>query len=203
MCGQWLEAPDAAETEAWVKSQNAVTSSFLATCPDKAPLQSRLTELYNFERFSCPFRRGEWLFFFRNSGLQNQSVLYKQRGLDGKEEELLDPNRLSDDGTAALGTYGLTESGSLLAYGVSQSGSDWQTISVMRVADGTKLADQISWVKFSGVSWTQDEKGFFYSRYPTPTAYKKSAEEEADPNFKRGTETESVKNHMVRQRADD
>lgn len=135
-----------------------MTSAFLKECPAKEKLESRLKELYNFERFSCPFRRGDWIFFFRNSGLQNQSVLYKQRGFDGKEEELLDPNRLSDDGTAALGTYGLTESGSMLAYGVSQSGSDWQTISVINVADGSKLKDELNWVKFSGVSWTHDEK---------------------------------------------
>ncbi len=143
---RWLEAPDAPETEAWVKAQNAVTSSFLAASPDKAPLVARLTDAYNFERFSCPFRKGDDLvFYFRNSGLQNQSVLYKQRGLDGEPTVLLDPNTLAADGTAALGTYGFTESGSLLAYGVARSGSDWNTISVMRTEDGKVMEDK-GWI---------------------------------------------------------
>ena len=137
-------------------------------------------------------------FFFNNTGLQNQSCLFKV-GSDGKEVLLLDPNTLSTDGTAALGTYGLSESGALLAYGVARSGSDWNTISVMRVSDGVLLEDKVEWVKFSGISWTHDEKGFFYSRYPQPQEFVKATpEEEADPNFKRGTETASVKNHMVR-----
>jgi len=194
---RWLEAPDAPETAAWVSAQNAVTRGYLQNSPDRDALVKRLTEAYNFERFSCPWRKGaDWVFQFRNSGLQNQSVLYKQRGLDAEPEVLLDPNGLAADGTAALGSYGMTESGSLLAYGVARSGSDWNTISVRRVSDGADLDDKIEWVKFSGVSWTHDEKGFFYSRYPAPKEFQATAEQ-ADPDFKRGTETSSVRDHHV------
>jgi len=205
-----LEDPAAVETQQWVKAQNEVTQQVLKACPDKSALEARLKEVYNYERVSCPFRRGEMYFFFRNSGLQNQSVLYKQHGLDGKPEVLLDPNTLEADGTAALGSYSFTKSGSLLAYGVARSGSDWNTIHVMRVSDGGVLSDKIEWVKFSGISWTHDEKGFFYSRYPTPREFSAPAQDatvadgtataaaqQADPNYKRGTETSSVKNHQV------
>jgi len=194
---QWLEDPDAAETQAWVTAQNAVTQTFLAQCPAKTPLEEKLKALYNYPRQGCPFRRGpSRVFFFHNSGLQNQSVLYKQRDMDADPEVLLDPNTLAEDGTAALGAYGISEDGQLLAYGVSRSGSDWSTISVMRVDDNSALADQVEWVKFSGVSWTHDHKGFFYSRYPQPAAFKEQADENID-NLKRGTETAAVKNHMV------
>jgi prolyl oligopeptidase len=123
-------------------------------------------------------------------------VLWKQRGLDAQEEVLLDPNTLAADGTAALGTYAVSEDGSLLAYGVTRSGSDWTTISVMRVDDNTVLDDKIEWVKFSGISWTHDQKGFFYSRYPQPAEFKGTPEQEADMS-RAGTETASVKNHQV------
>jgi prolyl oligopeptidase len=195
----WLEDPDAESTQAWVSAQNAVTRSFIDTCSARAPLEARLKEVYNFERVSCPFRKGDSrVFFFRNSGLQNQSVLYKKRhASDEAEEVLLDPNTLAEDGTAALGACAVSPDASMLAYGVSRSGSDWTTVSVMQVDDNSVLSDRVDWVKFSGLSWTHDSKGFFYSRYPQPAAFQATAEQEADPDFKRGTETESVTNHMV------
>lgn len=200
----WLEQPDSAETAAWVEAQNKVSRAFLDECPDQAPLEQRLKEVYNYERFSCPWKKGKWVFFFRNSGLQNQSVLYKQRGLEGQEEVLLDPNALSEDGTASLRSYATDEKGELLAYGVSWSGSDWATIQVMDIEDGTLHKDKIEWVKFSSISWTHDSKGFFYARYPTPPEFRKKdggadadADADADPDKKRGTEASSLKNHMV------
>ena len=118
----------------------------------------------------CPYRRGGRTFFSRNSGLQNQAVLYgKDAGAAaGEETVLLDPNLLSDDGTAALRTSALTEDGALLAYGVSVGGSDWFKIYVRDVATGADLEDTVDWCKFSGISWTHDNQGFFYSRYPKP-----------------------------------
>lgn len=198
----WLEQPDAPETEQWVQKQNGLTHGFLKGCADKAPLEARLKEVYNYERFSCPFRKGNWVFFFRNSGLQNQSVLYKQRGLDGAEEVLLDPNALAADGTASLRSYALSEDGTHLAYGVSWSGSDWATIQVRTVADNVVLEDKLEWVKFSSIAWTHDGKGFFYSRYPTPKEFANDASAEAaesDPSesTKRGTETSAVRNHQL------
>lgn len=155
-------------------------------------------QVYNYERFSCPFRKGDWVFYFHNSGLQNQSVLFKQRGLNAKEEILIDPNTLAEDGTSALGTYDISEDGRMIAYGVNVSGSDWTTIRVRSIDTNEDLTDKIEWVKFSGIAWTHDSKGFFYSRYPQPTAFANATpEQEADPDFKRGTETASVKNHMV------
>ena len=161
----WLENPDSPDTSSWVDAQNTLTQSFLATSPDRSALKERLQSLYNYERYSCPFHRGSRFFFFRNDGLQNQAVLYKQTGLKGEPEVLLDPNQLAEDGTAALGTYAFSEDGEWLAYGVSRSGSDWQTIEVLRVSDGQREAqDVLSWVKFSSIAWTHDGLGFLSGR---------------------------------------
>lgn len=194
----WLEDPDAPSTAAWVRDQNKVTQDFLASCPDKPALEARLKEVYNYERYSCPFRAADWIFYFHNSGLQNQSVLFKQRKEDGSQPEvLLDPNTIVADGTASLGSYDISDDGQYLAYGIQRSGSDWTTINVRRIVDNVDLSDKIEWVKFSDVKFTKDNLGFFYSRYPKPAAFQTDASDSADPNFKRGTETESVKNHMV------
>ena len=191
----WLENPDSPETTAWVEAQNAVTQRFLSGSADRPLLKQRLLSLYNYERYSCPFHRGSRYFFFHNGGLQNQSVLYKQETLDAAETVLLDPNTLSEDGTAALGTYAFSEDGQWLAYGVSRSGSDWQTIELLRVDDGAlQAADSLRWVKFSSIAWTHDHAGFFYSRYPTPASFV-GVEEDAD--HRKGSETDKLEHHSV------
>ena len=167
---RWLEDTDAPETAAWVNAQNAVTFAYLAGIPEREAIRKRLTRLWNYERYSAPFRRAGRYFYFRNDGLQSQSVLYTQPALDAPPAVLLDPNTMSADGTVALSMTAVSHDGRYLAYGTSSSGSDWQEFRVRAVADGRDLDDHLRWIKFSGASWTRDGKGFFYSRYPEPGA---------------------------------
>lgn len=165
---RWLEDDNAEETRTWVEAQNRVTFGYLEAVGERAAISNRLTRLWNFERWSPPSRHGGRYFVSRNNGLQNQSVLNTLGSLDGELKELLDPNRLSTDGTVALSGAAVSEDGGLLAYGISRSGSDWQEWRVRDVASGQDLPDEIQWVKFSGASWTRDGKGFYYSRYDAP-----------------------------------
>ena len=167
---RWLEDTDSPETRAWIEAQNAVTFGYLGSIPERARITARLTELWNYARFGVPFKEGGRYFWFENSGLQNQSVLYVQQGPKGRPRVLLDPNTLSADGTVALTSTEPSENGRLLAYGVAQSGSDWNEIRVRDVDLSRDLADTVRWVKFSGISWTKDNRGFFYSRYDEPVS---------------------------------
>jgi prolyl oligopeptidase len=166
---RWLEDTDSPETARWVGAQNAVTFAYLGTVAEREPIRRRLTALWNYERFSTPFRHADRYFYFRNDGLQSQSVLYTQPTLTAPPAVLLDPNLLSADGTVALSMTAVSHDGRYLAYGTSASGSDWQEFRVRSVADAKDLGDHLRWVKFSGAAWTRDGKGFFYSRYPEPT----------------------------------
>jgi prolyl oligopeptidase len=168
---RWLEDDTSAETAAWVESQNRVTFSYLEKIPFRQQLNARLEKLYNYPKYSSPSRRGEYYFFSKNDGLQNQSVLYIQKGLNGTPEVLLDPNKLSEDGTSRLGTFSLSDDGKVAVYGVSKGGSDWQDYFVMDIASRKTQSDKIEWVKVSGAAWAGD--GFFYSRYPAPGDEKK------------------------------
>ncbi|KAM3341576.1 prolyl endopeptidase [Capsicum galapagoense] len=165
---RWLEDPDSKETKEFVEKQVILTDSVLKTCEIRDKLREKLTKLLDFPKYNVPFRAGDKYFYFHNTGLQPQKVLYVQDSLDGKPEVLLDPNTLSDDGTVALSMCAVSKDAKYLAYGISSSGSDWVTIKVMRVEDKRDEPDTISWVKFSNISWTCDSKGFFYSRYPAP-----------------------------------
>ncbi|MBC7791072.1 MAG: S9 family peptidase, partial [Anaerolineae bacterium] len=165
---RWLEDTDSPETRAWVEAQNRVTFEYLASVPERDAIKERLTALWNFQKYGVPFRRKDLYFSFKNTGLQNQSVLYVQRTLKGGARVLLDPNTLSADGTVALSAVNVSPDGKLLGYGISTSGSDWQEFRVRNVGSGEDLSDQIKWVKFSGLAWTRDSKGFFYSRYDEP-----------------------------------
>ncbi len=165
---RWLEDDHSPETEAWVSQQNALTHAYLDAIPDRAQLRTRLTELWDFERFGVPFKRGGRYFFTHNDGLQNQSALYWLEALDGEPRLLLDPNTLSSDGTVALGPYSVSRDGQYLAYSLSAAGSDWQEWHVRRVETGEDLPDRIEWAKFTGASWTNDNLGFYYSRYAAP-----------------------------------
>jgi prolyl oligopeptidase len=165
---RWLENLDSDETKAWVEAQNKVTFGYLNEIPVREQIKQRLTKLWNFEKFGIPFKEGGRYFYSRNSGLQNQSVLYTAESLTAEPRVLLDPNTLSSDGTVALTSYAITDDGKLMAYGLAASGSDWQEWKVRDVETGKDLADQIKWVKFSSASWSKDGKGFFYSRYDEP-----------------------------------
>ncbi|HET9514068.1 MAG TPA: S9 family peptidase, partial [Gemmatimonadales bacterium] len=163
---RWLEDDTAAAVRQWVEEQNRITFAFLEKIPFRTRLRARLEQLYNYPRYGAPFRTGTYYLSSRNSGLQNQSVLYIQRGLDGTPEVLIDPNTLSADGTVRLGATALSRDGRYFAYGLSSGGSDWQEYRVMETATRKPLPDHLRWVKVSGISWYQD--GFFYSRYPAP-----------------------------------
>lgn len=165
---RWLEDPNSEETKAWVQAQNQVTFGYLQDIPAREQLKQRLTQLWDFAKYSTPFKQGNRYFYFKNDGLQNQSVLYVLDHLDDQPEVLIDPNTLSEDGTVALSGIALSEDGNLMAYGLSTSGSDWQEWKVRDINTKQDLDDHLKWIKFSGASWTHDHKGFFYSRYNEP-----------------------------------
>jgi prolyl oligopeptidase len=162
---RWLEDDNSPETAKWVEEQNKVTFAYLEKIPYRAKIKERLEQIYNYPKIGAPFRKGALYFFYKNDGLQNQSVLYVQKGLDGKPEVLLDPNQWSPDGTVRL-SFTPSKDAKYGVVGISKSGSDWQEYQVMEVATKKMLPDQIKWVKVSGASWAGD--GFFYSRYPEP-----------------------------------
>lgn len=151
---------------AWVAEQNKVTDGFLDTLPGRDILKKRMTELYNYERVGVPVKKGSRYFYQRNSGLQNQSPLYVRDSVNGPERLLIDPNGFSKDGATALAEWVPSEDGRYLLYAIQDGGSDWRTLKVLDVATGKEVGDEIKWVKFSGLSWAKDSKGFVYSRYP-------------------------------------
>ena len=165
---RWLEDDNSAETKAWVEAQNKVTYGYLEQIPQRGKIRERITRLWDFEKFSTPFKRGKRYFYSYNSGLQNQAVLFVTEDPKARGRVLLDPNTLSKDGTAALSGMSLTEDGRLMAYSISVAGSDWQTWKVRDVATGRDLPDDIRWSKASGAAWLKDGSGFFYSRYEAP-----------------------------------
>ena len=165
---RWLENPDSEATKAWVTEQNKLTFGYLAQIPVREKIKQRITQLWDYEKFDIPFKLGNRYFYFKNDGLQNQSVLYTLKSLDDEPQVLLDPNTLSEDGTVALSGLSISDDGKLMAYGLSTSGSDWIEYRVKEVETGTDREDIIKWIKFSGVSWTKDNQGFFYSRYDEP-----------------------------------
>ncbi|MEO8892432.1 MAG: S9 family peptidase, partial [Coleofasciculaceae cyanobacterium] len=165
---RWLEDPDSEETQAWVEAQNQITFDYLGKIEVRETIKQRLTKLWNYEKYGSPFKEGNRYFYFKNDGLQNQSVLYTLTSLDAEHTVLLDPNILSEDGTIALSGLSISNDGKLMAYGLSTSGSDWNEWKVRDVETAKDLPDQINWVKFSGASWTHDNQGFYYSRYDQP-----------------------------------
>lgn len=163
---RWLEDDRSAETGEWVKTQNKVTFDYLATIPFRGKVKNRLTQIWNFEKRTAPFKKGKKYFFYKNDGIQNQSVLYVQEGLDGTPKILLDPNTLATDGTISLGGLSISKDGKYLGYSINRAGSDWSEIYVMEIESGKKLSDEIKWVKFSDIAWKND--GFYYSAYDAP-----------------------------------
>ena len=165
---RWLEDDNSPETANWVAEQNKLTFGYLEQIPYRQQIRQRLTQLLNYAKYSAPIRRGEYFFFTKNDGLQNQSVWYVQKGLEGAPELLLDPNQFSRDGTTRLGTTSISRDGKYLAFGKSSGGSDWLEGHVMEIATRKMLPDELKWLKATGFAWSGD--GFFYSRYPAPEA---------------------------------
>ena len=165
---RWLEDVDSPETLAWVKAQNELTFGYLEQIPGRDKLRKRLTSLWDFSRAMTIHHRGGSYFQFRNSGLQNQDVLYVMEGYADPGRLLLDPNTLSEDGTAALNTWSVSDDGAWLAYAISHSGSDWVEWRIRKVENGKDLPESLEWSKFSGASWAHDHSGFYYCRYAAP-----------------------------------
>jgi prolyl oligopeptidase len=163
-----LENPDSPESRAWIEAENKITFDFLKTIPERDGIRKRLTEVWDYERFGVPFKEEGHYFFSKNSGLQNQNVIYTTTNLSGASRELLDPNLLAKDGTIALGGLDVTDDARLMAYGLATAGSDWQQWKVRDVGTGKDRQDLLDWVKFSNTSWKKDGSGFFYSRYDKP-----------------------------------
>ncbi|MCE9540917.1 MAG: prolyl oligopeptidase family serine peptidase [Bacteroidetes bacterium] len=163
---RWLEDDKSAETGDWVKAQNIVTYDYLSTIPFREKMKERLTKIWNFEKRSTPFKKKNYYFFYKNDGIQNQSVLYVQLGLNGTPKILLDPNTLAADGTVSLDQLSISKDAKYLAYSINRAGSDWSEIYIMEIESGKKLSDEIKWVKFSDIAWKGD--GFYYSAYGAP-----------------------------------
>ncbi len=163
---RWLEDDNSEETRSWVEEQNRVTFAYLEKIPYREKIRKRLKDIYNYPRMGQPIRAGEYYFFYKNDGLQNQSVIYVQKGLDGQPEVFIDPNQLSPDGTVRIGLAGFSPDFRYVAINRSEAGSDWSEIRVMEIATRQELPDRIRWVKFSGAAWYKD--GFFYSGYDQP-----------------------------------
>ena len=165
---RWLEDPQSPASREWIAAQNTVTDGYLQTLAKRREINDRLTKIWNYERYSTPFKRGGRYFYFKNDGLQNQSVLYTMASLEAEPRVLLDPNTLSEDGTVSLSGMAVSENGAYLAYGLSSGGSDWVEWQVRDIETGEDTDDRLKWVKFSGASWSHDHQGFFYSRYDEP-----------------------------------
>jgi prolyl oligopeptidase len=167
---RWLEDVDSAQTKAWVEAENKLTFGYLEQIPQRAAIKERLTQLWNFERYGVPVKRGGKYFYTRNDGLQNQAALYVADSLDAQPRLLLDPNTLLADGTAALVGWEPSEDGKLLAYGIAEAGSDWEIWRVRDVATGKDRGDELKWVKWAAATFNKDASGIYYSRYEEPKA---------------------------------
>ena len=167
---RWLEE-DVRESDRvgeWVDRQNEVTFGYLKSLPQRAAIEERLTELWNYEKYGAPFEEGGRYYFYKNDGLQNQYVLYVRESLDAEPRVLIDPNTWSDDGTVALSGTAFSEDGKYLAYGIQDAGSDWRTWKLMEIESGEDVGDELEWIKFNSPEWATDGSGFYYGRYPAP-----------------------------------
>jgi prolyl oligopeptidase len=165
---RWMEDLDSKAVADWVAAQNAVTEPYLASLPLRATLNARLTELWNYPRVGLPYTEGGQLFYAKNTGLQKQAPIYRRASPDADAVLVIDPNAISETGTLSLAQWAPSPDATLLAYCLAEGGADWQAIKVRELATGRDLADDVRWMRFSNLSWTKDNKGFFYSRYPEP-----------------------------------
>ena len=165
---RWMESLDSGEVKAWITAQNAVTDPYLAALPHRKALNDRLTALWDYPRVGLPTLEGGRMFYAKNSGLQRQAPIFRRDGIDKPPTLVIDPNVISEEGTVSFAEYKVSPDAKLMAYGLSEGGADWETIHVRDLATGKDLADEVRWMRFSGISWTKDAKGFYYSRYPEP-----------------------------------
>jgi prolyl oligopeptidase len=200
---RFMEDPDAEATKKWVAAQNVVTDAFLGQCDQRSKLKEKITQCWNYPKRGIPKKRGDHYYFFYNTGLQNQNIMYKITAPNTYKTDdadplagttvFLDPNALAEDGTASLGSQVWSDDGKYNAYQVKRSGSDWATIHVREADTGKDLEnDVLSWVKFSGMSWTGDNKGFFYSKFDAP-----KDQDQTNMDNKAGKETEKLEYQKV------
>ncbi|XP_054168827.1 prolyl endopeptidase-like [Oppia nitens] len=166
---RWLEDADSTDTKQFVDKQNEITMPYIESCVHRQQIDKRLNQLWHYCRYGCPFKRGDNYYYYMNTGLQNQSILYVMSSLDGEPQVFLDPNQLSPDGTTSLGETSFSEDGKWFAYGLSDSGSDWVRIRVKNVSTGEDVAEELTKIKFTNIAWTHDNNGFFYGYYPDHT----------------------------------
>ena len=191
----WLEDDRSAETAEWVKAENKVTFDYLEKIPYRTMLKERIEKVFNYPKYSAPSRKNEWFYFSKNDGLQNQSVLYRQNGLAGSPEIVIDPNKLSTDGTTRLGTFAVSKDGKYAVYYLSKGGSDWQEGYIMDLATKQNLPDHLEWIKVSGASWQGN--GFYYSRYPKPEGSALAAKNENHQVFYHKVGTSQDQDELV------
>ncbi len=199
---RWLEDVTSAETQTWVAAQQRLTQAFLQAIPAREFIKARLSELWNYARMSVPVKAGTRYFFTSNDGLQNQDILYMQEGLDGEPVELLNPNTLSADGTVALVNQSYSRDGTLLAYGLSRHGSDWQEIHVRRIGAPEDEAEVLQWCKFTRLAWTHDHVGFFYSGYASPGGEPAAADQPVSRLYWHALGTPQADDRLVYERPD-
>ena len=179
---RWLEddVRESKEVADWVAAENRVTGKYIKGLKERGVIREQLEQFWNYEKYSSPFKAGGRYFYFHNSGLQNQSVMYVMDSLESQPRVLLDPNEWSEDGTVALRGYSVSENGRYLAYGRSSAGSDWREWSILDMVSGAELPETLKWSKWTGTSWTRDSRGFFYSHYPAPEEGKEFQEQNKD-----------------------
>lgn len=178
---QWMENLESKDVKDWVQAENKVTFDYFSKIPYRDKIRDRLTNLWNYAKYSAPFKKGEYYYFYKNEGLQNQSVLFRQKSFDSEPEMFLDPNTFSEDGTVSLQTLSFSKDAKYCCYGISKAGSDWNEFFVMDVATKTKLNDHLQWIKFSGASWLGDS--FFYERYNEPETGKELSSKNESPKI--------------------
>ncbi|CUU08565.1 Prolyl oligopeptidase, N-terminal beta-propeller domain [Candidatus Thermokryptus mobilis] len=199
---RWLEDFESDEVKRWVDEQNRLTFDFIRSTPFYDKIKNRLTELMNYPRYSVPVKAGERYFFFKNDGLQNQSVLFMREGLKGKDILVIDPNKFSEDGTVALMNLSYSKDGRFLAYGVSTSGSDWQEIRIRDVLTGKDYDEVLKWCKFSSIAWLPDNSGFYYNRFPEPGTVPKGEENNYNKVYFHRLGTPQSEDRLVYERPD-
>jgi prolyl oligopeptidase len=199
---RWMENENASELKTWIDQENSITNGYLESFPDRPAMKRRLTAMWNFERFSGIFKRGKKVFYYKNDGLQNQPVLYVKDSPKAKPTIVIDPNALSDDGTVALSDVFVSFDGTMMAYALSSSGSDWQIVRIRNLSTGKDYTESLQWTKFVSVAWKKDGKGFFYNRFPDPK--KVPADQQAYNNkvYYHAIGTPQTKDELVYERPD-
>ncbi len=197
---RWLEDDRSEETQAWVKEQNKVTREYLNKIPFRKKIVERLKQLWNYEKYSSPYKKAGKYFFYKNNGLQNQSVLYVQNSLNDSAKVLIDPNKLSEDGTAALSTTSVSDDGKYIAYAVAYGGSDWNEIYIKNIETGKILKDHLKWIKFSGIAWYKN--GFFYGKYDKPKGSKLSSQNTSQKIYYHQIGTDQSADKLIYQNPD-